>query len=362
MQEIIRHTLEELNKTESPKTQYDLVIKAYQKDFETLVSQHTLLEPLTQYIPQMIKILIEAFRKIRAHDVSEGTTISPEEIKRSFTKQWIKKIINAPSFPVKGNDVETEYWKKQLESTFFTLYNIEFMKDTPHDMELNNTHKFDSVFLKDIEKLVQPISMWIDKHKPEDFKEKYHINWILKELQGINLGDILGDDQKTVKWFGLNSIDDLKEVKFNRNDIAKKIIDYFWHRYSPVFILKQRIDKYELPSDTVSESQESLQKLSGDLEGVCRSVQNLFETMGITPMYIELFETEYDENKHDESNRASPMLANTSGRLILKKKVDMAHRRKENVDRAILDILSLGYESNLDDLQSKKSEVIPLSD
>lgn len=107
------------------KTVYDLVIEAYQEDFEKLVYQYSLFEPLRGYVPRIIEKGINAVQTIKKYYRDKGENAAPKELKTIFIEQWVKKFINASSFPVKFHDSEAQCWKRQLEFALSRLGDIE---------------------------------------------------------------------------------------------------------------------------------------------------------------------------------------------------------------------------------------------
>ena len=209
--------------------------------------------------------------------------------------------------------------------------------------------KYENTFLEEI---------WISAHvisqrlrsicEESDFQEA-KIKQELQDIQKIELVDILSSEEN-IKEFFENSVDSVIE---DEKGTYRWIIQKFWDRYSKVFILKQRIDNYELKRESPSESKELLQKLSDFLDLIGTMVQELFKPMGITPTPVFLFD-EFDSDKHSEGAAVRSFLREKEFRSFLRAKI----REGSKVDGLIVDILSWGYESKLEGLQSTKPKVV----
>ena len=207
--------------------------------------------------------------------------------------------------------------------------------------------KYENTFLEEIWISVNVISQCLRIICEKSNFQEAKIKQELQDFQKIELVDILSSEEKIEEHFQ-KSVDSVIEDK---KDTYRWIILKFWDKYSKVFILKQRIDNYELKRESPSESKELLQKLSDFLDLIGTMVQELFKPMGITPTPVSLFD-KFDSDKHSEEN-VSEMVKESEFKNFLREK-----NNKGELDGLIVDILSWGYESKLEELKSKTPQVV----
>ena len=207
--------------------------------------------------------------------------------------------------------------------------------------------KYENTFLEQIFMSAHFISQRLRSICEESDFQEPKIKQELQDIQNIELVDKLSSEEKVEEFFKKSIDGVIKDEKGTYHWIIQK----FWDKYSKVFILKQRIDNYELKRESPSESKELLQ-LSGFLDLICTMVQELFQPMGITPTPVSLFD-EFNPDKHSEVS-ASEIPDNREFRRFLLAKI----REGSGVDGLIVDILSWGYESKLEGLKSKQPQVV----